>query len=147
MKGIDLIELCKGTKIPIEFTEQIEELEIRFEEGMRAYLVGANEDDDMVTLNVEEDDFAEYNKSIERPLWLDKDSREYNLRFSETNNNHWNGKQTLFDNTGELCGNFKILENSKIRLFELYQVDHIREDTSLSYIEWLEEIAVDVVLQ
>ena len=137
MTGKELMSFCNGKIVPISFTERIENLDSRFENCMKAYIVGISLlDDDEITIIVEERDFAEYNKSIEKPLWQNSETEKYDLKFSDSYyGERWTGTHTFYDCQDELCGNFTLIDEDRMRLFQQYQ----KEKSKLTYVGWLED--------
>lgn len=72
----------------IEFNENVEDCEGRFEDGMRGYITfyKIKEKDTMyeyVEFYVDEKEFEEYNKSIEKPVWFGE-SGNYDTKYSDS---------------------------------------------------------------
>jgi hypothetical protein len=104
---------------------------------MKAYIVyvGEPDKDQVITINIEERDFAEYNKSMEKATCKQNPrASEYNSKWSDTwYGKDWNGKYTLYEMEDEII-NFKLLDESKLQLFRQYQSENINK----TYVEWLE---------
>lgn len=136
--GKELREYCKGKEIPIVFNNEIEQLEGRFETGMKAYITGVSEPDrdDLITINIEEKEFADFNKSMETPVWHNEKTSNFDLKYSESiYGEDWNGKDTIYDNENELSDNFTLLNNNKLQLYNQYLQEKQDKET---YIDWLE---------
>lgn len=137
MIGKELRDFCKGKIVAVVFNSGIENCECRFENNMKAYIIGVGEPDrdDVVPIVVEERDFAEYNKSIESSIWLNNETGVFDLKYSDSYwGKDWNGKETIYVMEDDVDGYFSILDDNKINLFKEYQ----GENSDLTYVEWLE---------
>ena len=141
--GKKLREYCRGKAVPIIFGESIEQLEGRFERGMKAYITGISEPDidDLITIKIEEREFTDFNKSIETPVWKNEKTEVYDLKYSEWEyNKDWKGKDEIYDNEEVLSDNFTLLDNDKVKLYNQYLEE---KQNNLTYIEWLENKVLD----
>jgi len=142
MTGKELRELVnKGMNPIVEFTESVEEIEERFDKGMRAYVtkVSYPDNSDCVEVTFEERDFSEYNKNIEKPNWYNNDTEKYDLKFSETKNAlNYKGVISFYEMENEELCNFQIVENKSLKLFSEYQ----NSNEQILYVKWLENIVL-----
>jgi hypothetical protein len=137
MLGKELKEIVDGGVNPvIEFNEYINDLEARFEEGMKAYITNVNiVYEDEIEIIAEERDFAEYNKNIEKPIWRKEWNGEYIYKYSETDDAiRWNGTFKFYEMLNEELCNFSVVDDSSLKLFRMYQ----ENNNGISYVKWLE---------
>lgn len=146
MTGKELKELVDSGIIPmVEFTDLIEDLELRFEEGMRAYVTKVNiVYNNEVEILVEEKDLADYNKLLEKPIWRKETNGDYIYKFSELKNENFNGVVDFGEMLDEeLCDCF-VLDDEKIKLFNKYKFE---TNNKISYMNWLEDIILNCNLK
>lgn len=138
-------EVCKmlddGAIIPVQFKERINEFEGRYEKDMRTYLTGYKIDGDnadeyqVVIFSTEQREYSESNKSIEKPIWWNDETRTYNLTWSES----WikeNPNEDIYENSLESeIETFETLNDESLVLFNLYQ----QSNSDLRYVSWLEK--------
>ena len=136
MKTNDVMELVNSSKVlPVEFNKCIEDCEMRYEEGMRTYIISASKDDiDCIVFKTEERDFSEYNKSIEKPIWLNDKTGLYELKWSELDATYGKTEYEIWEDVDSDIYNFKLIDNSKIELFNRYK----ESGSELIYVLWLE---------
>jgi hypothetical protein len=137
MTGKELKSLVDAGITPvIEFTDAVEEFELRYEKGMKAYVTKVSApDEDEIEILAEEKDFSKYNKTLEKPIWRKEYNGEYIYKFSELPDKKFNGSETIYDMLNEDTYNFVVLEDDKrINLFKQYQSENI----NISYVQWLE---------
>lgn len=142
MKSKGIKELVDNGKIiPIEFTETVKDLEIRYDGGMKAYIVKAiQENEDTIIFKTEERDFAEYNKSIERPVWMNNKSGQFELKWSELEQKITEFDFEIWEATNEETFNFKLLNEETYALYLQYK----SEESNLSYVQWLENKVIEL---
>lgn len=143
MIGKELREMVSsGIDVIVEFTEQVEDMECRFEKGMRAYVTGVSlaDSSNMVTVNFEEKEYREYNKGLEKSIWYNRQKNEYNLKWSEDEyNKNYEGKESLYEMENETIHNFFVVENESSKLFNQY----LKENSDKTYVQWLEEKVIN----
>jgi len=140
MTGKELRKIINSGIIPlVEFTENINDMDCRFEKGMRAYITGVSEEDrsGCITVICEEKDLIDYNKKIETPDWFNPATENYDLKFSDTEwNKTYKGVVEYYEMEDEEICNFNIIDDGSLSLFNEY----LKEYTGLTYVEWLEDI-------
>lgn len=136
MKTNDLMELVNsGNHIAVEFDANVCDLEVRYEVGMRTRLIGAYKDGSgCIIFKTDESDFADYNKSIEQPVWFNSDTKQYDLKWSDMEFEEDNNSEIYEDENNELY-NFKVVDDQKLKVFGKYK----ESNSELSYVSWLEE--------
>jgi len=139
----ELMEIINiGKCVPVEMLKTIEDCEMRYEEGMRAYIVKANEDNGgCIIFQTEEREFAEYNKSVEKPIWFNSKSGTYDLKWSELEPHISEYDLQIWQDVDTEIYSFKILDDSKFKLFQQYK----KENSELTYVQWLEEKVFELV--
>lgn len=144
MTGKDLREMVKkGINPIVEFNKYVEELETRLDEGMRAYITKVSQPDnsDCVEITFEEKDFTDYNKSIERPDWLNPKTNKYDLKFGETiQAKSYKGLVTFYEMENEEVCNFRVIEDDSLKLFHEYK----NNNNDIPYIKWLENTILEL---
>lgn len=135
----DLMKIVnEGKAIPIEIKEGCEELEIRYEAGMMTYIVSAYEiEKNIICFETEERDFIEYNKSIEKPVWLNRETDNYDLKWSDLNKKYNKGDYCIWEDASDIEDgfyNFKLLDDNKLELYNQY----LQSKSELTYVQWLE---------
>jgi hypothetical protein len=138
MKCSELREIInQGKPIIVEFTKSVEDIEERFDRGMRAYVTNIAKPDSYNCTEVffEERDFSEYNKSLEKAGWRNPSTGAYDLKFSElSSSKDYSGCVSFYEmEDDELC-NFFILEDSSMKLFTEFK----ESKSKLNYVQWLE---------
>jgi len=133
----ELMEIINtGKCVPVEMTKAVEDSEMRYGEGMRAYIIKAYEDNSgCIIFQTEEREFAEYNKSLEKPIWFNDKSGAYDLKWSELDQEVRDFDYQIWQDEKIELYSFKILDESRYNLFEQYK----EEKSEISYIQWLEE--------
>lgn len=143
MKTNELMELVNnGKAIPIVFNETIEDIEGRYEKGMKAYVVSASKEynDTTIVFKTEEREFADYNKSIEQPVWLNSKTGTYDLKWSELDQKTTNADYEIWEESNADIFNFTILDENKMGLFIQYK----SENNQISYVQWLENKVLEL---
>lgn len=138
-------EICNmlddGMGVQVQFKERINDFESRYEQDMRTYLTGYTIDGEnidesqCVIFSTNEKDYADFNKSMEKPIWLDNKSKTYCLTWSE----EWAGESPNVDvyenNLDSEIETFEVLNNESLALFNLYKQSNV----DVRYTTWLEE--------
>jgi hypothetical protein len=128
----------KGIIPTVEFTKEIEDLECRFEKGMRSYVTNVSmvDKEGCVEVTFEEKDFSDYNKSIEKPDWYNEDTNKYDLKYSETKMaSGYKGVVSFWEMEDDEIYNFVLIEDDSLKLFKEYQDNNCE----FSYVKWLEQ--------
>lgn len=140
MKGKELRELVNsGINPVVEFTEGIDELEMRWNHGMRGYVIGVSESDnaDCVTIRIDEKEYTEYNKQMEIADWRKENGGEYIYKWSDLNKpNEHEGDYNFYESENEELYDIKIVDDDRVRIFNQYKSEI--ESDKMSYVEWLE---------
>ena len=124
-----------GNEVLVEINKCYEDFELRYEEGMKAYIVKAIKDNIGICFKTSEKEFTEYNKLIEKPLWLNDKTGLYELKWSELKQNVTESDYYIWEDVDNEIFNFKIINSDEqINLYERF----INEKSNLSYIKWLE---------
>jgi hypothetical protein len=124
-----------GKVIPVEFNAYVEDLEIRYEKGMRAYIVKANEDNgNCIIFKTEEREFADYNKELEQPIWRNDQTGLFELKWSELKSGIYDSDYEIWEDKDEELCNFEVIDSDKLTLYNQYK----NENTALTYLQWLE---------
>lgn len=143
MKCNELKKLINSGTYPlVEFTKKVVNYEGRFEEGMRAYLVGYSGSNfpNIIELFFDEKEFVNYNKTLEQHVWYNSQTHDYDLKWSDDKyKKDYNGKTSVFEIETEEIITFKIVENS-----ELFN-EYLKSYTDISYIRWLENKVSDLM--
>lgn len=139
MKGKELRELVNsGINPVVEFTDTIEELEMRWEKGMKGYVFGVSEVDKggCVLIKIEEREFVDYNKLIEKSIWRKDIDGEYIYKWSEVHKPHqYYSDYEFYEEENKETYNIEIISDEKLKLFKQYSIE---KKDNMTYIEWLE---------
>jgi hypothetical protein len=148
MTGKELRELVgKGITPIVEFTECVEELEERFTQGMRAYVTSVTfpDNEGIVEITFEENNFTEYNENIEMPIWYNYKTGKFDLKYKDTIEfKNYKGIVKFYEEGNEEVCNFKIIENESLKLFNNYQAE---KNSEITYIKWLENKVLKYEIQ
>lgn len=134
MTGRELLEAFKnGLRPVLGFTPDVNELEMQFEDGMRAKLIDIRiEDDECIKLVLDESKYRMTNELAEHPYYRKEVGGEFIHKYSEIHGR--NNVATIYDELDNELSNVFVVEDSSNRLYEAY----IESNTDISYVEWLE---------
>lgn len=140
---LELMDL--GKEAVIQITQGNMDDTIDYQKGMRCRCLsytddsmGDSEDDLVIRIETSFEEFEEYNKLLSSPIWR---SPKGNVKWHES---EWYPK----DKKVELWlgnhsdGDFEILVDESIEVYHKYHKQKEKGLTELSYIEWLENLAM-----
>lgn len=140
MTGEELLNLYnKGIHPIVKFKEPILDLELQFEPEMLAKIVSIDKDNSssgLYRISLDESEFKSFNKKLEKPICYNKETNEYDLKWSEVQKRK--DIEIIYldedEKTFEL-ENFEIIPDAYSELVSEY----LDCNSELSYIEWLQE--------
>lgn len=134
MTGKELYDLyLTGVPIHIEFKEDILDLDLQFETGMFAIIIEMHKDlDETYLITVDESFYRKINLSLEKPINLNSNTKNYDLKWSEIHER--TDTETLYVDENYDILNFKVIKNSFNDLIVEFQ-----KSDETSYIDWLQE--------
>ncbi|WP_067924023.1 hypothetical protein [Alicyclobacillus shizuokensis] len=145
MRGLELLDMVRSGVHPIvRFKEGIEQFDIYFEEGMLARVIEASEAlgiEDSVYVVFSFKEFVEYNKSLEKPVYFDR-NKNPTLRCSETPYYPESYEDSLYLSYSEENDHlFEVLKDDSMRLFDefLESRGSSKGTPPMSYVQWLEK--------
>lgn len=137
MTGRELYNLYKvGSKIVLRFKKEIEDFDCQFNEGMFAVLKDISLDDETITITVDETEFSEINKNLEKSDWRTDINSPFIKKYSEIYNRV--NIFTVYDELdSELC-NVEVISSLELTY------EYLESKTKLNYTEWLETLVKDL---
>jgi hypothetical protein len=140
MTGKKLRELVNsGINPVIEFTNDIDGLESRWNHGMRGYVVGVSlpDEDKCIAIKIDEKEYTDYNKKMEIANWRKEYGGEYIYKWSDIHKPYeYEEDYIVYIEDDKELYNFKILDDDRVRIFNQYKSEI--ESDKISYVEWLE---------
>ena len=137
MKYSEFIKMIdNGLQPVIEFTKEIEELDLDIDAGMRCKVLSCSEpskDDITVTLKCDLNEFRKYNEPFAKANFYDKNGNPI-LKWFDTLQYPKDGIYNIYiDTTDEYELLFNVVEES------IHYRRYIESESKLSYVNWLEK--------
>lgn len=118
----------------VRFTKTAEDIDWRWEEGMLGYAVAINMDGLDCKIVVEEREFSEYNKTLEKYVWFGDGNEQ--VPYSQTRfYKNWTGVETVIE-SGLFHYYFELTEDTSNGMFAEYLATGCKDKR---YVQWLEE--------